>query len=203
MLRRGCACSMCQLPCSSMVPNRTPHASICRRWHISRSSVLRAWALSVSRAFVSFFITHRMATRQSRASSSSLICCDLTISYCPWNCLYDICSYQGYVMLPTSRPKGRVWAGTPRAPQGGGRPLDPRLWRALHSPVKETRPLTLSRLHAMLHASGMREDNTSADSEEEHAQTEIISANLAGATRATTRARDEPHADGWPEAGEQ
>ena len=42
---------------------------------------------------------------------------------------------QGHLILPTPRPKGRVWAGTPRAPQGGGRPLDPRFGRALHSPV--------------------------------------------------------------------
>src|SRR5579885_2333974 len=38
-------------------------------------------------------------------------------------------------MLPTPRPKGRVWAGTPRAPQGGGRPLDPRFGRAFNSPA--------------------------------------------------------------------
>src|SRR5579875_995542 len=57
---------------------------------------------------------------------------------------------QGYVMLPTPRPKGGVWAGTPRAPQGGGRPLDPRFWRALHSPGSDADVACVNRARDLL-----------------------------------------------------
>src|SRR5579875_629392 len=96
--------------------------------------------------------TKKCQGAESNCRHQHFQCCALPTEL-PWRVPYysmlspfrqaPVFEYQGYIILPTPRPKGRVWAGTPRAPQGGCRPLDPRFWRALQALLSDESALTV------------------------------------------------------------